>query len=408
MSKSGGPGRESTARQFREADVPTIVDTILAEARGVGASDLHLQPTPEGLVQRRRVDGVLRALEPLPAALAPNIVARLKVLANLLTYRNDLPQEGRIRAGAGGAELRVSTFPTIHGEKAVVRFFADPGRFARLGDLGFPAEVASGLAAILEETSGALLLAGPAGAGKSTTFYACLRELAESSGGRRNLSTLEDPVEVAIPGVAQSQIQPNAGFTLGVGLRALMRQDPEVIGVGEIRDAEVAESVVDAALTGHLVLSTFHAGSAAEVLGRLLDLGIEPYAIRGGVRAVVSQQLLRRLCDLCARPSTSEADLLGLPIESARIAVGCPACGASGYDGRFAVAELLRPELGGLPALLRNRPDVPAIEAAAIESGMVPIRAHALTAVLQGRTDPAEVRRIFGTRTFGLAAPTIP
>ena len=189
--------------------------------------------------------------------------------------------------------MRLSTFPTPHGEKAVVRLFAGSGWFLRLADLGLPAEVHDALAQVLEETSGAGILSGPAGSGKTTSLYACLRELAARSRGERSLATLEDPIEAAVPGVAQSQVNLAAGLTLESGLRALLRQAPEVIAIGEIRDRSTAEIALQAALTGHLTLTTFHAGSACEVIGRLLDMGIEPYAIRSGLRAVVAQRLMR-------------------------------------------------------------------------------------------------------------------
>ena len=177
----------------------------------------------------------------LPAAVAPNVDARLKVMAELLTYKTDVPQEGRVRGTSGEGEVRVSTFPTLHGEKAVVRLFAASGRFLRLADLGLPGEVDETLARLLAETSGAVVVSGPAGSGKTTTIYACLRELAESTGGRRSLATLEDPIEGSVPGVSQSQVNLAAGFDLATGLRSLMRQDPEVIVVGEIRDRPTAE-----------------------------------------------------------------------------------------------------------------------------------------------------------------------
>ena len=210
--------------------------------------------------------------------------------------------------------MRLSTFPTLYGEKAVVRLFAGAGRFLRLDDLGLPDEVREALGALLAETSGAIVLSGPAGSGKTTTIYACLRELVAATAGRRSLATLEDPIEVAVPGVTQSQVNLAAGFTLETGLRSLLRQDPEVIVVGEIRDRPTAETAFQASLTGHLVLTTFHAGSAAGALGRLADMGIEPYLLRSGVLAVVSQRLLRRLCPDCRRETSDPAARLGLPV----------------------------------------------------------------------------------------------
>src|SRR5918997_3318745 len=277
-----------------------VVELILAEARAAGASDVHLQPTAEGLSMRWRIDGVLHEAGLIPREVAPNVVARLKVLAELLTYRTDVPQEGRIRGEAGDLEMSLSTFPTIHGEKAVVRLFAASGRLTRLNDLGLTAEILQVLRRLLGATSGAVLFSGPAGSGKTTTLYACLRELVAATEGRRSLATLEDPVEVAVAGVAQSQVNLSAGFDLETGLRSLLRQDPEVIAIGEIRDRATAEVAFQASLTGHLVLSTFHAGSAAGAVGRLADMGIEPYLLRSGILAIVSQRLVRKLFD-CAR-----------------------------------------------------------------------------------------------------------
>ncbi len=181
--------------------------------------------------------------------------------------------------------MRVSTFPTLFGEKAVVRMFAAPGRFMRLDDLGLPSAVKDELSHVLNETSGAVILSGPAGSGKTTTIYACLRELSERSSGQRSLASLEDPIEAVVPGVAQSQVNLAAGLTLESGLKSLLRQDPEVIAIGEIRDKATAEIALQAALTGHLILTTLHAGSACEVIGRLLDMGIEPYVVRSGLRS---------------------------------------------------------------------------------------------------------------------------
>ncbi len=375
--------------------VTELVDLALAEARRDRASDVHLTPAAEGLEMRWRIDGVLQHITTLPAILTPNVAARLKVMADLLTYRNDVPQEGRIRGTPGAVEMRVSTFPTLFGEKVVVRLFADPGRYRRLADLGFPEEIHDDLERRLGETSGAILLAGPAGAGKTTTLYACLRELAAATGGRRSLATLEDPIESAVTGVAQSQVNPAAGFDLATGLRSLMRQDPEVIGVGEVRDRATAEGAFGASLTGHLVLSTFHAGSAAGVVGRLLDMGIEPYVLRSGLLAVVCQRLVRRLCT-CAREETDPLRYLGLTVLQARVPVGCDACGGTGYQGRFVLAECLDPSAGGFGHALLDRADVPALEAEAIAAGMRTRWQRAAEAVEAGKTSAAEVRRVLG------------
>ncbi len=372
------------------------VDRLLDRAKAIGASDVHLQPGDGGLEVRWRLDGVLHPIATLPTAVAPNVVARLKVLADLLTYRNDVPQEGRIRAAPGGLELRVSTFPTLYGERAVVRLFPGAGSLKRIDDLGFPAEVEVALRRLLGETSGAIVLAGPAGSGKTTTIYACLRELAERSQGSRCLATLEDPIEVALPGVVQSQVNPAAGFDLATGLRSLLRQDPEVIAVGEIRDAATAEVAFQASLTGHLVLTTFHAGGAAAALGRLADMGIEPYLLRSGLRAVIGQRLLRRLCPDCSRPIADDAGRLGLPVESASEPVGCPECRGTGYRGRIVIAEWLDPDAEALGSALLARSDVARLHALAVGDGMVPLWDRARAAVADGRTSPAETRRVLG------------
>ncbi|APW63154.1 GspE/PulE family protein [Paludisphaera borealis] len=372
-----------------------VVDRVLAAAVQSGASDVHFQPVENGLDLRWRIDGVLRSVATLGRQGAPNVVARLKVLADLLTYRTDVPQEGRIRGVAGQVEMRLSSFPTLHGEKAVVRLFAGPGRYLTLNDLGLPDEVGRVLSGLLDETSGAIVLSGPAGSGKTTTIYACLRELAKRSAGARSLTTLEDPIEAAIDGVSQSQVNTAAGLTLEAGLRALLRQDPEVIAIGEVRDRTTAEIALQAALTGHLTLTTFHAGSACEVVGRLLDMGIEPYAIRSGLRAVVAQRLVRKLCPACSTPSEAVEDRLGLAVRQVRLPRGCEACNA-GYSGRIVLAELLLPESEEVGQAVLARADVRRLEAVAVAAGMTTRWDRALQAVEDGRTSPAEVRRVLG------------
>ena len=372
-----------------------LVELVLAEARRANASDVHLQPTPAGLEMRWRVDGVLRRTGLLPTSLATNVVARLKVLSDLLTYRTDVPQEGRIRGDGGEGEVRVSTFPTLHGEKAVIRLFAASGKFLRLGDLGLAEDVRESLASALGETSGAILLTGPAGSGKTTTIYACLRELVEANDGRRSLVTLEDPIEVAVDGVTQSQVNDAAGFGLEAGLRSLMRQDPEVIVVGEVRDRPTAEVAFQASLTGHLVLTTFHAGSASAAIGRLADMGIEPYLLRSGLLAVVSQRLVRTLCS-CAREDDDPRSRLGLRVGRAWIAVGCEVCGGTGYRGRMVLAELLDPERLGLGPAILTRSDVKDLERQAVEAGMIDRWSRAVDAIESGLTSAAEVRRVLG------------
>ncbi len=372
-----------------------VVDRLLAAGRELGASDLHLLPSPDGLEVRLRVDGVLQPGPRFPAALSPNIIARLKVRAELLTYRNDVPQEGRIRTPQNDVEMRVSTFPTLYGEKAVVRLFAGPQRYQRLDDLGFPEDVLVPLRRLLQETSGAILATGPAGCGKTTTIYACMREIAACSGTQRSLVSLEDPIEVAVPGVAQSQVNPAVQFDLATGLRFLMRQDPEVIMVGEIRDRATAEAALQASLTGHLLLSTFHAGSAAETVGRLLDMGIEPYVLRSGLLAILNQRLLRRLCS-CAEPIDDPDARLGLAVERVMAPRGCNLCGGTGYRGRLVLAETLALSRSELARAILARSETAVIERLAAEAGTVSRWQRACRMVEEGLTSPAEVRRILG------------
>ena len=372
-----------------------VVDQVLTAARAAGASDVHLQPAADGLQLRLRIDGVLVRVVSFPAALAANIVARLKVQARLLTYQTDRPQEGRIPTPDDDVEMRVSTFPTLYGERAVVRLFGGLGQYQRIEDLQLHGDLVEPLVQLLSETSGAILISGPAGSGKTTTVYACLRQLVRQDGEARSLVSLEDPIEVAVDGVAQAQVQATAGLDLATGLRFLMRQDPEVIMVGEIRDRATAEAALQASLTGHLLLSTFHAGSAAETVGRLLDMGIEPYVLRSGLLAIVNQRLLRRLCT-CARAGEHPDQRLGLPVERLRTPVGCEACGGTGYRGRMLIAEMLVPKRTDLGRAILSRSDAARLEQLAVESGTITRWQRAYQAVEAGQTSPAEVRRVLG------------
>jgi len=372
-----------------------FVEIVLAAARKRGASDLHLQPVSEGLELRWRIDGVLAPLGTYPAGVAANVIARLKVLAELLTYRNDVPQEGRIRTGDPAAEVRVSTFPTLHGERAVVRLFNNRLQYRDLGQLNLPGDILGRLRSLLAETAGAILVAGPAGSGKTTTLYACLEEIVRHSAGARSVITLEDPIEMALAGISQSQVNETAGFGMAAALRSALRQDPEVIMIGEIRDRATAEVALQASLTGQLVLSSFHAGSAAEALGRLADMDIEPYVLRSGVLAVVFQRLVRTLCG-CARSAAAADELLGLDVARARVAVGCGQCSGTGYVGRTVLAELLWMGMPGLGDAILARADVDVLDERAGAAGMIDRWSRAHVAVESGLTSPAEVRRVLG------------
>ena len=355
-----------------------------------------------------RIDGVLQSIAHIPDV-ATNVIARLKVLSQLLTYRTDVPQEGRIiepldagrksdvsgdQAALPQIEMRVSTFPTLHGEKAVVRLFVGSGQYRRLSDLGMPTSTDSQWRQLLTTTHGVLLISGPAGSGKTTTLYASLREIMHESPERRSIVTLEDPIEAEVPGITQSQVNVTAGFDYARGLRSLLRQDPEVIMVGEIRDRETAETSFQASLSGNLVLTSFHAGSSSEAISRVSDLGVEPYLLRSGLLGILSQRLLRRLC-ACASPGQDPDDALGLRVERFQLPVGCEQCNGTGYSGRLLLAELLDPRQGDIGRGILSRADADEIEQHATAAGMRTLFTQACEAVDTGDTSSAEVRRLF-------------
>lgn len=392
----------------------SLIEAILLEARRAGASDVHLRPTPDALEMAWRLDGVLQPVANLPAAIRANVMTRLKVLAGLLTYHTDRPQEGRLKplegetsqALAAGNEMRLSIVPTLFGEKAVVRLFVGSGTYRRLNDLGWPADVADTYKNLLQQTGGLLLISGPAGSGKTTTAYASLRELspAENStelhptefpSGYRSLVTLEDPIEAVLDGVAQSQVRPAANFDYANGIKALLRQDPDVLLVGEIRDADTASVVFQASLTGHLVLSTFHAGTSAEAVSRLLDMGLEPYQLRSGLLAVLNQRLVRGLCG-CAEWSEDPAEFLGFDLPRVRVPRGCDRCGQTGYWGRVPLVELLLPNRSETSRAILERADSATIQDRARAAGMIDHRQRAHSLVATGQTSPGEIRRVLG------------
>jgi general secretion pathway protein E len=375
-----------------------IVDALLAASAEAGASDLHLLPTADGLTVRWRIDGVLQLVSTIPRALANNVVTRMKVLARLLTYQTGVPQEGRIASPRSGVEVRVSTFPTVFGEKIVARNLPQgPRRLERLDDLALPAESVAALGAALAQTSGAIVIAGPAGSGKTTTAYACLREILHRSGDARSVASLEDPVESLVDGVAQSQVADAAGFDMITALRSLVRQDPEVIFIGEIRDPQAARVAMQAALTGQLVLATFHASDAAVAASRLADMGIAPYVMRSSIRTIVAQRLLRRLCE-CATPAPAgdAARLFGVTSASVREPRGCERCRGTGYAGRVAVAEAMQMDSPEVAQAVLGRLDANAIRQAALDAGMRPLIAQGSEVVAAGVTSVAEALRVFG------------
>lgn len=368
--------------------VVRLVDLILAEADRLGASDVHFQPSAKSLDVRFRIDGVLLPTAILSRELAPNVVARLKVMSELLTYRTDIPQEGSIRSAGTAADRRVSTFPTVHGENAVVRVFNPSAGLLDLDQLGLPTPLLATLEGLLRGRSGALFLTGPSGSGKTTTIYACLRRLAAQGPGR-HIVTIEDPVERVIDGICQSQARPGTEFDFARGLRSLLRQDPEVIMVGEVRDRDTAGVAIEAALTGHLLFSTLHAGSACGVIGRLLEMGVEPYLLTGGVRGILNQRLMRRLCNQCKQSAGESWH-----------AAGCDQCGGTGYRGRLLVAELLTPSAEFRRAVLAKA-DADELERVAQGCGWTTIRQAADQAIAAGSTTSSEVERVLGPAEKG-------
>jgi general secretion pathway protein E len=365
-----------------------LVDLILANAVRCLASDVHFEPTNHSLEVRFRLDGVLHRAAALSRDLAPNVVARLKVMAELLTYRQDIPQEGRLLQGQAefGVDMRVSTFPTIHGEKAAVRIFGAGASIFDLDQVGLPGAVLEELKTLFLQRTGAIFLTGPSGSGKTTTLYACLRHLLRESGGGRHIVTIEDPVEQVLEGISQAQARPGTEFDFARGLRSLLRQDPEIIMVGEVRDADTAHIAIEAALTGHLVLSTLHAGSGCGVISRLLEMGIETYLLTSGLKGILNQRLLRRLCEACRRQTD-----LGWE------AAGCERCLGTGYHARLLLAELVLIDEAMRQAILA-RADTQALERCALQSGRPTIWAAADRALADGWTSQHEVMRVLGPR----------
>ncbi len=363
-------------------DVVEIVDDLLAKAVAAGASDVHFEPTGAGLKVKYRLDGVLNPVESLPAVVADNVVARLKVLGGLLTYRNDIPQEGRLELTGAPAEqvtdIRLAVFPTIYGQRAVVRLFYRREDLMDLAHLGLAPQIESQLKSIAAQSQGVLLVTGPAGSGKSTTLAAVLRYIARTFPGK-SIVTLEDPVEIRIEGVTQSPITPHGQMTFPTALRSLLRQDPQVLMIGEIRDAETARIAIEAGLTGHLLMSTLHSGTPAGALLRLLEMGIEPYQVTSSVSAVVSQRLIRRLCEKCRKGQ-----------EDRYVPVGCPACLHTGFRGRVLIAEMVQLDSRLRKALL-GKADLDELQTLLATRGHAGLMAHGRRLVEGGITTQDEL-----------------
>jgi len=368
-------------------DVVTIVDELLAKAVETGASDIHFEPGASELTVKFRLDGVLNTVESLPKSISDNVIARLKVLAGLLTYRNDVPQEGRIEISNGRADVfdrRLSIFPTIYGQRAVVRIFYQNAKLADIEQLGFSSPILSTLKQIACASQGVLLATGPAGSGKSTTLAALLRHIQKQFVGK-SIVTLEDPVEIRLDGVTQVQITPFGPMNFPTALRSLLRQDPQVLMIGEIRDAETARITIEAGLTGHLLMTTMHSGSASTALLRLLEMGIEPYQVTSSVSAVLNQRLVRRLCEKCKRKTDTDV------FEP----VGCDECFKTGFKGRILIAELVRLDSSLRKAILAKT-DTDELEKILGEKGHTAMLDDGLRLIKEGLTTRDELDKVCG------------
>ncbi len=391
LAASEDENREAEAGQ----DIPRMVDALLAQSLRAGASDLHIEPGAKQLLIRQRVDGSLQEVHTLPTTLQSHLVSRIKVLAELDISETRTPQDGKIQTTIGGEEvsLRISTVPTLHGENCVIRFLV--GSKARLGldALGFSPAVREKFTALIARPHGMLIVTGPTGSGKTTTLYAALDQLNTI---KHNIMTIEDPVEYTIDLLRQIQVNDKSGLTFASGLRAILRQDPDIVMVGEIRDAETATVAVHAALTGHLVLTTLHTNDAAGAITRLMHMGIPPFLISSSVIGVLAQRLVRRLCASCRQPAKLPDDVRALVPEGGDACYapeGCDACRKTGYRGRVGIYELLAvtPEIQN--AIIESKP-AHVYDSIARVHGMRPLMLDGLDKVLAGQTSLEEVMEV--------------
>lgn len=390
--RSGAP---ATVETRGEGPIVDLVEELVSQALETGASDLHFEPAETTLRVRLRRDGLLGGDVLIPKPVQAAILARLKILGGLDVSESRSPQDGcgTVSVRRRRVHLRISTLPTQFGESVVLRLHRAGIEALTLGALGLGPNLERDLRLILSRSHGALVVTGPTGSGKTTTLYAILRELNRPE---VSLFTLEDPVEMSWPGVRQTQIQEEVGLTFGRGLRALLRQDPDVILVGETRDSETAQLMVRAALTGHCVLTSLHTQDAAGAIPRLLDLGVEPGLLPGSLNAVLAQRLVRRLCAGCRQKDPIQERATGQERSgSGWRALGCPACGQSGYRGRMALFEFL-PVCEGLQELIPNRPSAARVARFARERGMIPLREQGRAAVNRGETSMKELFSTLG------------
>jgi type IV pilus assembly protein PilB len=378
-----------------EAPVIKLVHSIIAQAVQQGASDIHINPEEGDTRVLFRVDGVLAPAATVKRKMAMGVVSRIKILGDLDISERRVPQDGRFALTVEGrrVDIRVVTLPLVNGEGAVMRILDKGASVDDLDGLGMQSQERDRFVAAIRRPNGAVLVTGPTGSGKSTTLYAALNALND---GERSILTIEDPVEKRIAGIKQMQIAPKAGVTFDVGLRSMLRADPDVIMVGEIRDAETAHIAVEAALTGHLVLSTLHTRDAPSALGRLIDMGIEPFLVSSAVDCIVAQRLVRMLCKHCKREqAVSEAVLAehGLAGTKPYESVGCSRCSGTGYRGRLALYEVMSVS-ERIRALILERAAVDDMVTVALEEGMLRLRDDGLQKVREGLTSIAEVERM--------------
>ena len=389
------PSADDLLDSADDAPVIRLINGIIAEAVRQGVSDIHIEPYETGLVVRMRTDGVLQERLRLPANVAPVVVSRIKVMARLDIAERRIPQDGRIGLTLGGrlVDVRVSTLPARAGERVVMRILDNENAGISLDLLGMSDDALKILGEALAEPNGIILVTGPTGSGKTTTLYAGLKRLND---GTRNILTVEDPVEYAVEGIGQTQVNAKVGMTFAAGLRAILRQDPDVVMVGEIRDRETADIAVQAALTGHLVLTTVHTNDALGAITRMRDMKVEPFLLASTLRAVIAQRLVRRLCPECREPVQADgsvASLLGFDRGTVVYqAVGCPACKNTGYQGRIGVFEAVRVD-ETIRRLINDGGDE-AILARHAFLNQSNLSAAARKLVRTGHTTPAEAIRI--------------
>ena len=385
---------------FDDSPTVRIVDAVLADAVRQGASDVHVEPQRDGVRIRYRVDGLLRDVMTLPRAAGPSMISRLKIVSGLDIAERRIPQDGRARIGVDGrsVDARVSTLPAVHGEKVVVRLLPGSDDVAALSSLGLEPWQHDVMARTLTMTQGLVLITGPTGSGKTKTLYSAINAVMTPE---RNVVTLEDPVEIQLPGITQVQVNERTGMTFARGLRAVLRQDPDVILVGEVRDLETAELALRSSLTGHLVLSTLHTNNAVSAMTRLVDMGSPAYLVASSLELVVAQRLVRRPCPTCVAPYTPDDDVLALlGITPADLdgatplrGEGCTNCSNTGYRGRTGVFELLV-VAGAVRRALLQQPTEQTLAHAAREHGYRSMREAGLAKAAAGETTYEEALRV--------------